>query len=359
MKFLIITILVLAVGITPAFAYSENALQDTVLNADSATVSLDITFGQDTIKQLLTKTVITNNLEDITLTFYGDEIILTEPELKVANDGNHFRISSLPDGIIMYGHKNMDVGNYQINIYLASDNGLTKFVVASDAQLDDDVVIEPEIIPDDTPYIPELTINYSHDFTTYWKDVFNFDVQAYDKRINPDATGFEGKLDGVDITVIISSNDGVLTTLKGITEYGTWSGEHFIQENLVNPNEYTVDILASYLNQTVSKSSSMFVIGTVVSSDSSNHTPIAIASADDTTPTHPALVTLDASASSDPDGDTITYSWVQTSGVTQILSDSTAESPTFTTTGTGTFVFQLTVSDGKKSDSDLVTITVS
>ncbi|MFL0355489.1 PKD domain-containing protein [Erythrobacter sp. GH1-10] len=63
-----------------------------------------------------------------------------------------------------------------------------------------------------------------------------------------------------------------------------------------------------------------------------------------------STVTLDASGTTDADGDPITYSWTQVSGPPVTLSDAAAVQPTFTApaaTGTAqTLVFQVTVSDG-------------
>lgn len=71
-------------------------------------------------------------------------------------------------------------------------------------------------------------------------------------------------------------------------------------------------------------------------------------------------ITLDGSASSDPDSDDLTYSWVKTSGPSVTLSDATAQSPTFELTGNGTYVFELTVNDGTvNSNVDTVTITAA
>jgi len=58
------------------------------------------------------------------------------------------------------------------------------------------------------------------------------------------------------------------------------------------------------------------------------------------------LVTLDGSSSSDPDGDSLTYEWIQVSGHSISLSDSTVVSPTYTPILTGDYLFQLIVSDG-------------
>ncbi|MCY4490486.1 MAG: PKD domain-containing protein, partial [Thaumarchaeota archaeon] len=71
------------------------------------------------------------------------------------------------------------------------------------------------------------------------------------------------------------------------------------------------------------------------------------------------LVTLSGSGS-DPDGDTLSYSWAKPAGSSVTLSNDMAQNPTFTApSSTGTITFILTVSDGTDSDTDTVTITVT
>ncbi|MFD1215209.1 glycosyl hydrolase family 18 protein [Microbulbifer celer] len=95
-----------------------------------------------------------------------------------------------------------------------------------------------------------------------------------------------------------------------------------------------------------------------VEAEQANQAPSADAGADQMVET-PAVVTLSGAASTDPENDTLTYSWSQASGTSVSLSDSSAVSPTFSADTVSTeeeLVFELTVNDGELSDSDQVSI---
>lgn len=92
---------------------------------------------------------------------------------------------------------------------------------------------------------------------------------------------------------------------------------------------------------------------------SANQPPVAQAGADQTV-SATIGVTLDGSASTDPDGGTISYTWsltAQPAGATASLDDATAAGPTFVPDLAGTYVAQLVVNDGTDDSSpDVVTI---
>ena len=92
-----------------------------------------------------------------------------------------------------------------------------------------------------------------------------------------------------------------------------------------------------------------------------NAAPLADAGSDQTNVIPGSLVTLDGTASSDPDNDTLTYSWTQISGPAVVLDDATSPTPSFTAPGgasTTPVVFQLVVNDGTVNSAP-VTVTVS
>ena len=97
----------------------------------------------------------------------------------------------------------------------------------------------------------------------------------------------------------------------------------------------------------------------------SNNAPRANAGVDQTVD-ELAAVTLDGSASSDPDaGTTLTYSWSQSAGTTVTLSSTTTAQPTFdapdvaAANSPDVLQFDLTVSDGRANHTDAVSITVN
>ncbi len=74
------------------------------------------------------------------------------------------------------------------------------------------------------------------------------------------------------------------------------------------------------------------------------------------------LVTLDGSASSDPEGQTLTYNWTFTSrpsGSTATLTNPTTVHPTFTPDVAGNYVVRLVVNDGTQNSTNTASVTIA
>lgn len=93
-----------------------------------------------------------------------------------------------------------------------------------------------------------------------------------------------------------------------------------------------------------------------------NHAPVADAGIFPAAVNEGSPITLNATGSSDPDGDTLSYSWFQTGGPTVTLSNSTSSQASFIAPqvmSVGAYLsFEVTVSDGDLSSTDTVQIII-
>lgn len=103
-------------------------------------------------------------------------------------------------------------------------------------------------------------------------------------------------------------------------------------------------------------------VDVVVEDAGGNVAPVADAGADQTV-VKLDEVTLDGTGSSDPDGDALTYGWVQTGGPSVNLSDTQGDQPWFVAPQVSeatTLSFELVVNDGEfDSASDSVSVVVN
>ncbi len=133
----------------------------------------------------------------------------------------------------------------------------------------------------------------------------------------------------------VSKSTDKLYFVTGMDLAGSASGIYSLTIDVQNLYKYTSG------KQGVSASKTQWTVQSV------NKAPNANAGANQTVDEN-TLVTLDGSASNDPDGDGITYLWTAPAGIT--LSSTTSAKPTFTAPAVNSdqvFIFGLVVNDGK------------
>ncbi len=205
-----------------------------------------------------------------------------------------------------------------------------------------------------------------------WKKSMIYDVLVTDTsghRYDAEYKSFVGNvLEDVEISGTVKNPSGVvLDEFEGVTAMnGKYQNTFYVEENITTVGEYSVSLTATkyFSDEQLTKvdvSDTFFVFPADNSGGSSNNAPIADAGPDDTTP-DTVLISLDGTGSSDPDGDSFTFSWIKLSGPAGTFVDTTTATPDYTPDigGLGDAIFQLTVTDIKgASHTDTVTITVT
>jgi hypothetical protein len=132
-----------------------------------------------------------------------------------------------------------------------------------------------------------------------------------------------------------------------------------VNATTVNPT-FVVDRVGTYVAQLIVNDGLMSSVPATVTITTRNSAPVAQAGANQTI-RRGATVTLNGSASSDVDGNTLTFAWSLTTrpvGSTAALSNATSVTPTLVVDQPGTYVVQLIVNDGT-TDSAPVTVTIT
>jgi hypothetical protein len=165
----------------------------------------------------------------------------------------------------------------------------------------------------------------------------------------------------LDASASIDANGDALTYKWALKSRPSGSAAVLSSATDAKPT-FTADVAGTYVATLIvndGKVDSAPVDVTIIAAVA-NAAPVANAGPDQNVK-NGALVTLDGSASSDANGDALTYQWTmdaRPSGSTAALSSATVVKPTFTPDVAGNYVLSLIVSDGAlKSVADSVTIT--
>ncbi len=175
----------------------------------------------------------------------------------------------------------------------------------------------------------------------------------------PDDDGFVGVAVMLDGSASDDADGDSLTFSWQFVSTPAGSSAALLGADTPNPS-FTPDVQGDYVLELVVNDGTDDSAPDTVLISVGNRKPIADAGADQT-PFVDDTVTLDASGSSDPDGDSLTYHWslvTTPAGSGAALSDASAVSPTFDIDLFGEYVAQLYVNDGKL-DSEIDTVVIS
>lgn len=186
--------------------------------------------------------------------------------------------------------------------------------------------------------------------TSEWSSVFSFRTKA---NSSPNAS-FAASNSGGVVPLVVNfdasgSNDPDGDALTYAWDFGDGSTGAGVTVSHTYATIGTYTVVLTVSDGLLADSQSAQVVVTPA-----NSAPSAAITASGTLGQAPYQVSLDASGSSDPDGDSLTYNWDFGDGT----GDSGASVSHIYTTG-GSFTVTLTVSDGSLSDSETLVITVS
>ena len=177
----------------------------------------------------------------------------------------------------------------------------------------------------------------------------------------PDQTALVGDMVTLDGSGSSDADGDSLTFSWSLTTAPENSGAALSDPNGVNPT-FDIDRPGTYVAQLIVNDGTVNSAADTVSITTLNSAPLADAGPDQTAIVGDT-VTLDASGSSDADGDSLTFSWALTTvpeGSVAALSDPGGVNPAFDVDQPGVYVAQLIVNDGTvNSTADTVTITAA
>lgn len=236
---------------------------------------------------------------------------------------------------------------------------LTSAPAGSLASLSDPTVVNPTFTADVAgTYVATLIVNDdTEDSAPDTVSVSTINVAPV-ADAGPDQSVLLGSVVTLDGSGSNDADGDALDFSWIITSVPVNSGATLSDANTVNPT-FIADLSGTYIIDLVVSDGALTSVVDSVSISTINVAPVADPGMDQSVFVG-SVVTLDGSASSDIDGDPLTYNWNFTAtptGSTATLTNPTTANPTFTVDVPGTYVISLVVNDGSvNSQPDTVSV---
>ncbi len=297
-------------------------------------------------------------VNDGTVNSTADQVIITVKQVNKAPVANAGTDQTVNEGVVVTldGSASSDPDNNTLTYSWTAPTGIT----LNSTTATKPTFTAPEVMTDQnytfTLIVNDGTVNSTADQVIITVKQVN---KAPVANAGTDQTVNEGVVVTLDGSASSDPDNNTLTyswtAPTGITLNSTTATKPtFTAPEVMTDQNYTFTLIVN--DGTVNSTADQVII-TV---KQVNKAPVANAGTDQTV-NEGVVVTLDGSASSDPDNNTITYSWTAPTGIT--LNSTTAAKPTFTAPEVMTdqnYTFTLIVNDGiVNSATDQVTITVS
>jgi RHS repeat-associated protein len=236
---------------------------------------------------------------------------------------------------------------------------LTAQPPGSTAVLDDAASVSPQLTPDRPgSYVVQLIVNDGTINSVPDTVVISTVNSAPVANAGADQSRFVGDLVVLDGSASADVDGDALTFAWAITAKPATSAAALSDPTALSPT-FTIDAPGSYVVQLIVHDGALASAPDAVTISTLNSRPVANAGPDQEVVAG-ATVTLDGSASSDADFNSLTYQWAiiaRPADSTAVLSSAGAVQPGFVADRGGDYVIQLIVNDGaENSDPDTVSV---
>lgn len=295
-------------------------------------------------------------VNDGTIDSVADTVLITTANTPPIADAGPDQSGEVFDSITLDGSGSSDANNDALTFAWS----FVSMPAGSSATLDDNSAIMPSFSIDVSgDYSLQLIVNDGTADSAADTVMVTTDNSVPVADAGPDQSARVNDTVTLDGSGSSDVNGDPLTYAWSLLNVPAGSTASLSDNSAINPT-FDVDVAGTYVAQLIVNDGSVDSLADTVTISTDNTAPVADAGPDASAQISDT-VTLDGSASSDIDGDPLTFDWSivsQPAGSTASLSDNSAVMPTFVLDVTGDYTFQLVVNDGI-TDSAADTVTIS